>query len=116
MKVKTTELTGAHLDWAVAKCLNEHRYWYGVLPGKAELVKHWSPSTTPSQSVPIIEREKLGTVYNRLTEEWACEHPDGNAMTQRRLISFGPTVLISAMRCYVMSKPGDEVEVPDELL
>ena len=27
----------------------------------------------------------------------------------------GPTPLIAAMRCYVASKLGDEVEVPDEL-
>lgn len=28
----------------------------------------------------------------------------------------GPTPLIAAMRCYVASKLGDEVEVPEELL
>ena len=27
----------------------------------------------------------------------------------------GPTPLIAAMRCYVISKLGEEVEVPDEL-
>lgn len=27
----------------------------------------------------------------------------------------GPTTLIAAMRCYVASKLGDEVEVPEEL-
>ena len=27
----------------------------------------------------------------------------------------GPTPLIAAMRCYVASKLGDEVDVPDEL-
>jgi hypothetical protein len=30
-------------------------------------------------------------------------------------VAFGPTPLIAAMRCYVISKLGDEVEVPDEL-
>lgn len=29
---------------------------------------------------------------------------------------YGPTPLIAAMRCFVASKLGDEVEVPDELL
>jgi hypothetical protein len=28
----------------------------------------------------------------------------------------GPTPLIAAMRCYVASKFGDEVETPEELL
>jgi hypothetical protein len=31
-------------------------------------------------------------------------------------VQYGPTPLIAAMRCYVASKLGDEVEVPDELL
>jgi hypothetical protein len=29
--------------------------------------------------------------------------------------SEGPTPLIAAMRCYVASKLGDEVEIPSEL-
>ena len=33
---------------------------------------------------------------------WTCER--------------GPTKLIAAMRCYVASKLGDEVDVPEELL
>jgi hypothetical protein len=31
-------------------------------------------------------------------------------------IEHGPTPLIAAMRCYIASKMGDEVKVPDELL
>jgi hypothetical protein len=31
-------------------------------------------------------------------------------------ICRGPTPLIAAMRCYVASKMGDEVDVPDELV
>ncbi len=30
--------------------------------------------------------------------------------------SYGSTPLIAAMRCYVASKLGEEVEVPDELI
>ena len=33
----------------------------------------------------------------------------------KRFISEGETRLIAAMRCFVASKLGDEVEVPDEL-
>jgi hypothetical protein len=32
------------------------------------------------------------------------------------IVQSGPTPLTAAMRCYVASKLGDEVEVPDELL
>jgi hypothetical protein len=31
-------------------------------------------------------------------------------------LMFGPTPLIAAMRCYVASKLGDEIEIPEELL
>jgi len=30
-------------------------------------------------------------------------------------ISEGPTPLIAAMRCYVLSKLGEEIEIPEEL-
>lgn len=51
MKLKTSELTGAALDWAVAKCegavgMNDRLAWY-------------TPSTNWAQGGPIIEREKI---------------------------------------------------------
>jgi hypothetical protein len=30
-------------------------------------------------------------------------------------MEFAPTPLIAAMRCYVASKMGDEIELPEEL-
>ena len=30
-------------------------------------------------------------------------------------LEYGPTPLIAAMRCFVVSKLGDEVNVPDDL-
>ena len=98
MKIKTTELQGAVLDWAVAKCelgeaINEiddpHFY-----------------STDWALAGPIIEREKM-------TLEWTGE--DWMAYIRHDEEYFGPTPLIAAMRCYVASQLGDEVEVPDEL-
>ena len=62
--MKTNELTGAALDWAVEQI--DKPVW-------------WHVSTTPTYG-------------------------------------YGPTPLIAAMRCYVASKLGDEVEVPVELL
>jgi len=68
-------------------------------------------STDPSQSWPIIERERIATIP--CGEHWNA------AMDDQTLDVFpfeGPTPLIAAMRCYVASKLGDEVEVPEELL
>jgi len=104
MKVKTSELTGAALDWVVAKAEgNEVSIRNGCL---------WIPtecySTDWSQGGPIIEREKIGVGY-------APDIPDWVAVDMNSNYYMGPTPLIAAMRCYVTSKLGNEVELPKEL-
>ena len=90
--MRTSELVGTALDWAVAKCEGEPVYSY---------------STNWVFGGPIIEREKLCLCWEpRLKEmEWEAGMYGGQGT--------GPTPLIAAMRCYVASKLGDDVEVPD---
>ena len=57
---------------------------------------------------PIIEREGIGFTQFNDYPQWTAKHPQA-------VYFDGPTPLIAAMRCYVASKLGDEVEVPDEL-
>jgi hypothetical protein len=116
--MKTSELTGAALDWAVAVC----EEW--VFAGTSDKLHPWdwrdtdspfTPSTEWAQGGPIIERERLSItprdgywdclVHDRLFEDDGSDH-----------YSKGATPLIAAMRCYVASKLGDEVEVPNELI
>jgi hypothetical protein len=111
--MKTSDLTGAALDWAVAKCegmaddmLNDFDE-YGWAYGDSRRY-----STDWAQGGPIIEREAItvseGSPVAGL--EWmACDRGSTH-------IQHGPTYLIAAMRCYVASKLGDEVEIPKELL
>jgi hypothetical protein len=40
----------------------------------------------------------------------------GRLLSENEFACFGDTPLIAAMRCYVASKLGDEVEVPAELI
>jgi hypothetical protein len=105
--MKTSELQGAALDWAVAKC-------EGLMQGQIAIDGvtrgFYKPSTDWAQGGPIIERERI-SVWAR-GNEWAAESFVPN---QHGLECVGPTPLIAAMRCYVASKLGDEVEVPDEL-
>jgi len=113
MKTKTQELTGAALDWAVAKCegidLFETEGWvYPEDGGRAP----YKPSSDWSQGGPVIERELI-----RL--DTACNYTDGK--WKARIDSVGgwwpgETPLIAAMRCFVASKRGEEVELPEELL
>ena len=110
-KVELTGLTpvasleGAALDWAVAKCeglVNEDGLDVGFIRDGAFI-----PSTDWLQGGPIIELEKM-------TLEWTGE--DWMAYIRHDEEYFGPTPLIAAMRCYVVSKMGDEVEVPSDLM
>ena len=66
----------------------------------------YSPSTDWAQGGPIIEREGLTITHQQ--NQWAAQTDDD-------LFEFGPTPLIAAMRCYVASKLGDEIELPEEL-
>ena len=105
MKLKANELTGAALDWAVAKC-------EGMVPNTPFIASNkeytFKPSTDWAQGGPIIERERITVEYSADPDTWcACIMADQEV--------YGPTALIAAMRCYVASEMGEEVEVPDEL-
>lgn len=105
MKVKTSELIGAALDWAVDKAEDRIRPDGGYYCGHHGRVSRWS--TDWSQGGPIIERE--GITLTHQTHKWAAQTDDD-------IFAWGATPLIAAMRCYVASKLGDEVDVPEELL
>lgn len=112
MKIKTSELTDAALDWVVGKCegiaLNaaviaeEHKH---------RLTGWYFYSTDWSQGGPIIERKKIHMEHDDV--QWIARHYPRQGV---QFYEEGPTPLIAAMRCYVASKLGDEVDVPEELV
>lgn len=114
--MKTSELTGLALDWAVAKCFfNDCEGWDGTLAG-VDAVSDlegglYRPSINWAQGGPIIERERMriDCPWNPGPYEAECKIDGVTAWTN------GPTILIAAMRCYVMSRLGDEVDIPEEL-
>ena len=123
MKIKTSELTGAALDWAVAKC--EHgikRYKYGApcfspdtkriyeTEGLRQIGVNFTPSTNWAQGGPIIEREGMTIALDAFG--WEARHYDGET---EPWTMTGDTPLVAAMRCFVASKLGDTVDVPEEL-
>ena len=124
MKIKAAELNGAALDWAVAKCEGENLdYWMEKFTGSEDRrCLNTAYSTDWSQSGPIIERESInvtspffkGTVHKdkRGNLVWSASiHLNGS-----QIYDSGPTPLIAVMRCYVASKLGDEVDIPEKLL
>ena len=106
MKIQTSELTGAALDWAVAKCEGyEDRHFDDEDKVFRDEEDCWyQPSADWAQGGPIIEREQIAT-YLEYQDSWAAT--DGNYRMP------GDTPLIAAMRCYVASKLGDEADVPE---
>lgn len=113
MQVKTSELTVPALDWAVAKCegcsekrLNNVAMWLHIQQQGA-----FRFSTDWSQGGPIIEQERIKCDPRK--GQWEASIWN-EACTQNSF--FGPTPLIAAMRCYVASKIGDVVDIPDELI
>jgi hypothetical protein len=130
VKIKASELTGAALDWAVAEAIkpqlkNPERFnigTFGSLFGKGykwpaySLIKY-APSTDWAEAGPIIEREEIGLQRNvpcMRGREWEAT-PSITAKGAGGRWAYGPTPLIAAMRCFVASKLGDEVDVPDVL-
>lgn len=107
--MKTNTLTGAALDWAVAWAENiTIKHFSGVfylLDGD-----EWNPTRNWAQGGPIIERENIGLWSEGY--DWEAKIQIGSGQW---LAEWDEYPLIAAMRCYVASKMGDEIEVPEDL-
>ena len=116
MKVKTSELMPSlAFDWAVAECEGKIpkgdgglAWWLGdpFFPAST----HWEFGG------PIIRREKISLEYlagagDAGTDVWVATRYEQPCVSEEQ----GATPLIAAMRCYVASKLGDEIEVPEEV-
>lgn len=135
MKIKTNDAEGRMLDYLVAKCegLMERGSGplgapiarltrEGVVLNFSSSGKYFEPSEEWAQGGPIIAREGIATDALRecgvivgwvAASEMLCEGSEGGY--SRPVEFYGPTPLIAAMRCYVASKLGDELDIPDEL-
>ena len=128
VKKLVSELEGMQLDWAVAKaegrCLHTRIEYYahqsdtgftcldcGKDTHREACGRDWKPSSSWAQGGPIIDREKI-TVGRSGSGDcqyaWLGGFTDDNSFFEAE----GRTNLIAAMRAFVASKLGDEVEVP----
>ena len=120
MTIPVSDLSGAALDWAVAKCEGRSpSHCEGIVRATAHpAFPDNSPMFGPelnyssdwSLAGPIIERERIaiGEEYG----EWFAHIKNDTYNGSHS----GPAPLIAAMRCYVASKLGGTVDVPSELL
>lgn len=112
--MKTSELTGAALDWAVAKCegfktLERGKACEVLFPNGVP----FQPSTDWSQGGPIIEREKISLECKH--DGWWVASYQYNYSDDKEYICLAADPLLAAMRCYVASKLGEDIDIPEGL-
>ena len=116
--IKVAEATQLQLNWLVAKVEGKDGVLHDdgitrciVIAAPSGVYKGtYSPSINWALGGPIIERERI------TIRQWT-DMPIIHAYMPHGGTPWGagPTPLIAAMRCYVASKLGREVEVPEEL-
>ena len=128
--MKTSELIGVQLDWAVAKCEEEWNtkgfVYFNFQSGEPRIVLAggiiFYPSREWEHGGPIIEREGISIGQNFNGPEgsfatangwYAYRFVHGGVINPPRYL--GSTPLVAACRCLVASKLGDEIEIPEEL-
>ena len=118
MKIKTAQLIGVALDWAVAKCegfkyeLYEHnrKKWENG-PYRP---RHWQPSTDWSQGGPLLNQHKISRTINH-SGLWIA-YAGYTLNDEQRHMQCDRSELVAGLRCLVALNLGDEVDVPDELV
>ena len=119
MKIKTADLIGPALDWAVAQCESVEVEYINdgitrCLLRISPFTGMYHPSVDWAIGGPLIERERIEVGPTFSGTVWIANY--SNKPTSKKCWSSGPTLLIATMRCFVASRLGDEVDVPEELL
>ena len=138
VKIAVASLEGAQLDAAVARCegytpaIEGDEVWlypsestampetfspFRTASGRRVICQQFQPSRCWDEGGPIIERERITTEHegSDVADEqgrtvWTAGRDD--AFSLEHGWSFGPTPLIAAMRFFVRTKLGDEIELP----
>lgn len=121
MKIKTVDLIGKALDWAVALAEDpsEEASIRDYPDGALELDDDsmWQPSELWEHGGPIIQRERIKLDYRH--RDFVPDLPDESCAQVATFhwvpFYYGPTPLVAAMRAYVGKKLGEEVDIPDEI-
>jgi hypothetical protein len=110
VKVNVNMLEGNALNYAVAIAEG----FSNSSAASIVIMQTYQPSTNWRQGGPIIEREQI-TLDCRSHHSWEARiwaiHLDNFVDAK-----YNSTPLIAAMRCYVASKLGEVVDIPDELV
>lgn len=116
MIIRTQDLTGSALDWAVAKAvcpeslknscnLNGFPYW------SEGWLWNGSPSTDWNQCGQLIDRHKVDMHFAGYA--WMAQAE--TLSKESHLACYGDTPLIAICRAIVACELGESVDIPDEL-
>ncbi len=125
MQVNVNEVSGQILDYLAAKCLGYTLTSDGIsnllergrellILGPNSSSLSFSPSTNPAHAWPIIELDRIWIKFPFMVEG-DVEAIHGHFGFPKIINAFGPTALIATMRCFVKSKFGNTVEIPDDV-
>ncbi|OKP29775.1 DUF2591 family protein [Serratia fonticola] len=119
MKVKTSELTGQALDWAVAKAICPPSFADNINPvsGLSFWSEGWLSNGGTSNDWrrcgPLVADYQLHVLYSprglRPDEPWFCHD------ISESFYGVGSVPQIAIFRAVVAAKLGDEIELPSEL-
>lgn len=104
MRIKTSELIGNALDHVVLQLDGEN-------PSCGFYSTDWADAG------PIIARERISLEFmpgagDAGADVWVATRVEGSSVSEE----CAESPLVAAMRCYVASQMGDEVEVPEDVL
>lgn len=116
MKIKVHKLSGYQLDLAVAIAA-------GILykVGGSGTVYLFTASGNPYEFMPstkwahggqIVENEGISLSFSKQQRNWSAHVGDATVSGYH----YDKEPLTAAMRCYVESKLGEEIDIPKELL
>lgn len=116
IEMKTSELIGPALDWAVAKAegyIDDPESWLHGASLEQVKAGTFKPSTNWSQGGPLIEPNRISLMLRH--DGWwiACVY---NINDEAEYMQLAEDPLIAAMRCLAAAMLGDTVQVPQELL
>lgn len=122
--MNTSELVDRALRYAVALARKDEGYrlyqncagrdgWEvtwgeGRFPNQRAWLRDWPIEQDWGLAGPIVERENLE--IGRTETDWRVQRYDFPC------VAYGPTPLEAACRCFVRSRLGDEIDVPEELI
>lgn len=120
MIVKTSTMIGPTLDWAVELAIGTHWSANGYFCHSPTLFNKFpshSYSTDWSQGGPILSREHISRTIDH-SGLWIAYWTDGYTEGDegKHWMHCHRSELVAGLRCFVTSKLGDKVDVPEELI